>query len=645
MRVLLLEDTPTDAELIERELRKAGLAFTALRVETRDAFLRALEEFRPDIILSDYKLPDFDGMAALEIVKRDHPGVPVIMVTGAFSDVDAVELLVAGAKDYILKDRLARLGPAVQRALQSEQHARIRRQMEQALLESEARYRRITEGLTDYLYTVRVENGRAVETVQGAACVTVTGYTAEEFAANPNLWIEIVAPEDRDAVTQNAQLILQGTDVPPLEHRILRKDGEMRWVSDTIIMFRDSDGKLLSYDGVIKDITERKQAEAALLRLNRTLRALSAGNHALVHGSDEKSLLQSMCQAVTEGGFVMAWVGYAMHDEKKNVAPMAVSGTGTDYVGTLDITWDDQPLGRGPTGSAIRSGQTQICNDIAHDPRMEPWRGNAAQHGFASSIALPLLEGDAIIGSMTIYAAETDAFGPDQVALLEEMASDLAFGIVSLRTRHERDQAVRERQLYAERLHASLEDALQAIATTVEMRDPYTAGHQRRVADLAVAIARELGLPEEQAHGIRLAGIVHDLGKIRIPAEILSKPGALNDIEYSLIKFHPQAGYDILKGIDFPWPIAQAVRQHHERLDGSGYPQGLKGDAIMLEARILAVADVVEAMTSHRPYRAGLGVEAALGEIRKNQGRFYDSEVVDACLRLFGEKEYRFPAT
>src|SRR5512141_2465621 len=164
------------------------------------------------------------------------------------------------------------------------------------------------------------------------------------------------------------------------------------------------------------------------------------------------------------------------------------------------------------------------------------------------------------------------------------------------------------------KLRSSLIESISAIAATVEMRDPYTAGHQRRVAKLASAIAREIGLPENQIEGLYLASVVHDVGKIRIPAEVLSNPGKLSNIEFSLIKLHPQAGYDILKEVDFPWPIAQFVLQHHERLDGSGYPQGLKGDAILLEARIISVADVIEAMASHRPYRPALGIDAALQE-------------------------------
>jgi putative nucleotidyltransferase with HDIG domain len=204
----------------------------------------------------------------------------------------------------------------------------------------------------------------------------------------------------------------------------------------------------------------------------------------------------------------------------------------------------------------------------------------------------------------------------------------------------ERTSELRESE---RKLKSSLLESIAALAATVEMRDPYTAGHQRRVAALAVAIARELQLPEEQIEGIHLAGVVHDVGKIQIPAEILSKPGRLTELEFSLIKQHSQAGYELLKTIAFPWPIAQIVRQHHERLDGSGYPEALKGEQILIDARIIGVADVVEAMSSHRPYRPGLGIEPAMEEIIRARGTLYDPQVVDACVRLFREKNYLIP--
>jgi PAS domain S-box-containing protein/putative nucleotidyltransferase with HDIG domain len=206
----------------------------------------------------------------------------------------------------------------------------------------------------------------------------------------------------------------------------------------------------------------------------------------------------------------------------------------------------------------------------------------------------------------------------------------------------ERKLAEEELQRSYLKLRESLIVTVNTLASTVEMRDPYTAGHQRRVTILASAIAEDIGLTEEQFDGLRMAGLVHDIGKFSVPVEILNKPGSLSETEFNIIKTHPQAGYNILKEIEFPWPVAQIVLQHHERLDGSGYPQGLKNGGIMLEARILAVADVVEGMASHRPYRPALGIEAGLEEIAKNQGILYDPEIVDICKRLFIEKGFTF---
>ena len=331
------------------------------------------------------------------------------------------------------------------------------------LQKSEERYKRITEGLTDYQYTVRIENGHAVDTLQSQGCVTVTGYKPEDFSADPYLWIMIVAPEDRDRVREHVEQILAGKEIPPVEYRLIRKDGAVRWVSDTTILFKDATGNLLSYDGVIKDITEQKIA-----------------------------------------------------------------------------------------GQKI--------------------------------------------------------------------------------------------QQYLTQLQSSLMSTVEVATVLCEMRDPYTAGHERRVAEIAAAIGFELGLGEMQIKGLRVAGQLHDIGKIHIPAEILSKPGKISGAEYLLIKEHAKAGYDVLKAVEFPWPVAEVAWQHHERMDGSGYPRGLKGDEILLEARIMSVADVVEAMASHRPYRPGHGIDKALAEIERGSGTVYDSAVAEACLRLFREQCFVLPA-
>lgn len=187
-----------------------------------------------------------------------------------------------------------------------------------------------------------------------------------------------------------------------------------------------------------------------------------------------------------------------------------------------------------------------------------------------------------------------------------------------------------------------MDDSMRLIARLVEMRDPYTAGHQVRVANLACAIARKLSLSNEQIEKIRIAGLMHDIGKINVPIEILSKPGKINESEFNIIKIHPSIGYEILKDMDLPYPVAESVLQHHERLSGKGYPKGLASKDIILEAKILSVADVVEAMCSHRPYRPSIGQKFALKEIKQNKGTLYEPKVVDACVFLFTRKNYKF---
>jgi len=203
------------------------------------------------------------------------------------------------------------------------------------------------------------------------------------------------------------------------------------------------------------------------------------------------------------------------------------------------------------------------------------------------------------------------------------------------------EKKTKELEQSYKKLQKIMEEVINAMALMTEMRDPYTAGHQRRVAELACAIAEEMGFSKERINWVRITGIIHDIGKISIPIAILSKPGQISEIEFNMIKTHPQVGYEIIKNIDFPAQVAQTILQHHERMDGSGYPNGLKGKEIILEARILGVADVVEAMSSHRPYRPALGIDKALQEISENRGILYDPEVVDACLKVF-QKGFKF---
>jgi len=413
-----------------------------------------------------------------------------------------------------------------------------------------------------------------------------------------------------------------------------RKDGTAFpvEVSSRVI---DIDGKPYRQSSV-RIVSERKRLEESLLRMTRVLSSLQMAKGVLLKAQSEDELFQDMCDIIVSvGGYRMAGVGIAEQDEEKTVRFVAVSGTNDGYLEKAQITWGDGVGGSGPTGTAIRSGEVQVNQNFQTNERMAPWREAARERGFQASISLPLREPGRVFGTLTIYAAQPDAFSADEVNLLGAFADDISYGVGALRTRTKADAT-------AAQLRDSMEKTIGVLAEAVEVRDPYTAGHQSRVAQLARAIALELRLPAETVQGVYFGGLIHDVGKISIPAEILSKPGKLTKIEFELIKQHPKVGADIIKSVSFPWPVADMIAQHHERIDGSGYPVGLKGDAICLEGRILAVADVIEAMMSHRPYRPGLGIERALQEIDRGRGTSYDPAAVDACAALFKSGGFAF---
>lgn len=456
IRVLILEDRAPDAEIMLLELQRAGFEPIWQRVETKRDFLANLQPSL-DVILADFTLPQFNALNASHLMKESGLDIPFIIVTGTVSEEVAVECMKQGAVDYLLKDRLARVGQAVVHTLEQRRLRLERQQTEARLRESEAKYRILFEKSRDAIYMVS-DDDKFIDVNQST--LDLLGYTEEELK---KLYIDhlFINPADRQALRR---LMDEKGFVIDHEVKLRRKNGTEMDCQLTSTRHRTDNGSLAIRHGIIRDITNRNQCE---IQLKQTLAQL-----------------------------------------KK-----------------------------------------------------------------------------------------------------------------------------------------ALEGTIQGIASALEMRDPYTADHQKRVSQLACAIAQEMGLDGEQVEGIRLSGLIHDIGKIYVPAEILSKPGRISQAEFNVIKAHCQVGYDILKSIDFPWPIAQITLQHHERMNGSGYPSGLGRENILLEARILAVADVMEAMASHRPYRPTLGLEKALEEITQNRGILYDSDVVQAGLKLFSEGKFIFDDT
>jgi PAS domain S-box-containing protein len=412
------------------------------------------------------------------------------------------------------------------------------------------------------------------------------GFDPETFKGTQEEFFDAVHPDDRDEIREAHSRTIEHNEMYEVEYRVVWSDMSIHYISARGKLVHDDAGHPARINGIAWDITERSQAEEKLRKSEEEFR----------------SLAESMPQIV--------WV------TRKDGWNIYFNQQWVDYTGlTLE-----QSYGHGWNIPFHPDDQQRA---------MSAWE-NATKNNGIYSLECRLRRADGVYHWWLVRG----------VPLLDETGEIIKwFGtctdIDGIKN------AEKQLQDTLDNLKRAVNTTIQVMVSAVEVRDPYTSGHQARSADLALAIAGEMGLPPEKVEGIRMAGSIHDIGKISIPAEILSKPTKLSEIEFSLIKEHARKGYEMLKDVESPWPLAEIVHQHHERMDGSGYPRKLKGEEICMEARILTVADVVEAMASHRPYRPGLGIDAALNEIEKNRGTLYDKTVADACLRLFREKGFK----
>jgi putative nucleotidyltransferase with HDIG domain/PAS domain S-box-containing protein len=437
--------------------------------------------------------------------------------------------------------------------------------------------------------------------------------------------------------------LVHGLDQPfpgcPLEeavasHRSVERELEDphsgHWVRSVIYLtslHTEEGGEV--YLHFVQDISAEKKAQQATERYSQEQEVLNA----LLRIANLDLPMEDQLAMILEHLFQIPWLSL----EKKGSIflvegdPAVLRMKAQHALATPLLTsCQEVPFGWCLCGKAAEARQVQFASCL--DERHTTSYDGMMPHGH---YCVPILSGDSVLGVMNLYVRDGHLRQEREERFLVAVSDLLASFITRKRAEEERNKTLQQ-------LHAALEETVQALGAFGDSRDPYLTGHQRRVTELACAIARKMGLPQDRIDGVRVAGLLHDLGKIAIPGEILSKPGRLSALEMGLICTHPEVGNRILQRIPFPWPVAQSIYQHHERMDGSGYPKGLGGEEILLEARILAVADVVEAMASHRPYRPALGVEAALAEIRRDDGRLYDREVVDACLKLFEEDGFRW---
>jgi PAS domain S-box-containing protein len=456
-----------------------------------------------------------------------------------------------------------------------------RKQANEALRQSEARYRALVENASDIIF--RTDNTGHFTFVNPAA-LRITGYTEEVIIGMH--YPALIHPDMRsEAIKFFGRQFVKGLHTAYSEYPIITKEGHEIWLGQNTQLIVEN-GNVTGFQSVARDITDRRQAEEALQKSEENFRlSLDSSPLGVRISTIEAETLYANRAILDIYGFDSI--------EEMNKTPVKERYTPQSYA-EYEIRKEKRTRGE----FVPSEYEISIVRKNGEIRNLQVFRKEVIWNGTKQS--------------QVIYKDITEHKRAEE-KLIETLAS----------------------------LRESIKTTIQVLGTASEARDPYTAGHQKRVADLARIIATEMGLPHDTIEGIRMAGSIHDIGKLSIPTEILSKPTKLTEIEFSLIKEHAQSGYEILKDVESPWPLAQIVYQHHERMNGSGYPRNLKGDEIILDARIMAVADVVEAMASYRLYRPTLGIEAALEEIQKNKGNLYDDTVADACLRLFREKGYQ----
>lgn len=595
-RVLVVDDDANLRKTLADILRLKG--YEVAGAESGAAAIAEAQRALVSVALIDLRLPDMSGIEVMEKIKTDSPLTEAIILTGHASLDTAVEATNKGAFSYLLKPY------EIDTLLLHIRHAVDRQQGQQEILR-----------LASF---PRMDPNPVLE-------VNAAGEITYLNPAAARLFPELSVTQPSSAVLGDLPSVMEGAEA-------VREFTAGNATYEQFLYPVPESDLIRIY---MLDITERKAHEVKLNRLNRLLLTIRGINEYLLVAESEEALYRFVCETL-KGLEDIVGVVIAVRQADYVLKPVAWAGFSEAMVSELRLRWDESALGGGGImGIVAREGKTLVAEDIENDARYLPWKELVQSWQVRSAAAVPLRTDGEANGVLAIYSRRRNAFDEETTDFLNEVANDIAVGVHALHL---------DKNLHAtlDHLRSSMNSTVEAIASMVELRDPYTAGHERRVAQLACAIGKEMGLPERQVEGLRVIGYLHDIGKIAVPAEILSKPTRLSEIELAMVKAHAQSGYDILKNLEFPWPVAQAALQHHERLDGSGYPQGLKGPDIILDARILMVADVVEAMASHRPYRAAIGLEGALAEITANRGKLYDERVVDTCIRLFSERGFKF---
>ncbi len=751
LRVLTIEDSEDDSLLVLRALRAGGYEVYARRIETMAELHTALDEAAWDVVLADYHLPCFSVYDALDMLKDRDLDIPFIVVSGAVGEETVVATMKAGAHDYVMKDHLVRLVPAVQRELREAEGRHTRRHFEQALRESEARYRVISELVSDFAYALRIAADGSIELEWITEAVTrITGYSQEATVKLPDTFYTVVHPDDMPLVQQSIRTVLAGqTDV--CEFRIVRRDGRICWLyAHAQPVFDTETGQLVRVYGAARDVTANHEAREELrherdftsavldtagalvivldrtgtiVRFNRACENLAGyrlddirsgkvfwqnilppeeyqpvrkmfnqllrGNYPNQYEGDwldkdgqRQRIVWTNTVLLDAEGHVEYIIGTGlnvterrhaearMHQQMQRLAvlrrlQMSISAS-LDLHMTIDLLLDHvmhmldidaalvlQPApysqhleyvaGRGFRSSAIQWSRLRMGEGYGgrialerHPLMVADMRrpGYACQRAalfekenFVSYYGVPLVAKDQVKGVLELFSRTPMAVDQEWGGFLEALAGHAAVVMDNV-------ELVDHLRRSKEEVTLAYDATIEGWARALELRDAETEGHSRRVTEMTVRLARAMEFDEEEIVAIRRGAILHDIGKMAIPDSILLKPGPLTDEERAIMRQHPKYAHRLLSSIPFLRASIDIPYCHHERWDGTGYPQGLQGEQIPLKARLFSVVDVWDALSSDRPYRRGWPPERVYAFLRENAGTAFDPHVVEVFLKM-----------
>jgi response regulator RpfG family c-di-GMP phosphodiesterase len=618
LRILLVEDSDSDAQLLLREIRRVGYQIEYTRVETAEALKSNLAEKEWDVVLCDYSLPHLDAPHALEIVKSTGLDLPFIIISGTIGEDSAVTALKSGAHDFIIKGKYARLGPALEREMREALVRRERRRTEEALREKErllSEAQRIGQ-IGSWSLDIPSDTMQFTDEMYHLLDIS-----PGEFQHNTSGFLNVIYPEDRSRAAKWMEEVKTGRTTKELDFRIFRTNGELRYIHCRGAVLLDDQGTPRRFVGTAQDISERKLSEIQIRQQISRLTALRTIDQAITSSFDLRFTLDLfLSQVITQ-----------LQVDAASILILDSTGQSLEYRATRGfrnpaINSTEFSPGKSVAGRAVMERHLIHVENLMDQPNFSATNAMQIGEGFVSYFAVPLIARAKVQGVLEVF--HRTRFQPylEWTDFLETLAGQAAIAIDNATLLDNLQRTNLE-------LQQSYDATIEGWSHALDLRDRETEGHTRRVTDMALELARIMGIHEEKLVHMRRGGLLHDIGKLGVPDSILLKPGPLTEEEWEIMKMHPQFAYDWLAPIPYLREAVEIPYCHHERWDGTGYPRGLKGEAIPLTSRIFAVADVWDAVTSARSYRQAWFQEQAIAYMRENSGLHFDPKVVEIFLK------------